>query len=181
VSKPNIPIPDIRKTEIAYHGYFDVAVDHLKLPHGPERLYTVLKLGAHAAAVIALTTEGKLVMTREYRHPPREWLMSCPGGRIDPGESPIEAGRRELLEETGYGGGEFSVLGTVFPFPAVTDQQIFYVLANGVSYLQAPALDPFELIHVELHTLEDIFARIKAQEPVDGVFCTGLFLFGNRR
>ncbi len=105
MSKPPILIPEIIRTEIAYHGYFDVAIDHLRLPHGHERPYTVLKQGAHAAAVLALTTEGKLVTAKEYRHPLRQWLLSCPGGRIDPGESPLEAGKRELLEETGYGGG----------------------------------------------------------------------------
>lgn len=177
MSKPSILIPEVIRTEIAYQGYFDVAIDHLKLPHGHERPYTVLKQGGHAAAVLALTTEGKLVTAKEYRHPLRQWLLSCPGGRIDPGESPLEAGKRELLEETGYGGGTFTLLGSVFPFPAVSDQEIFFILATDVTYLQAPALDPFELIQIELQTPEDVFQRIRDGEPVDGVFCSGLFLF----
>ncbi len=173
------PIPEVRSSEIVHHGFFDVLVDNLQLPHGPKLDYTLVHFGAHAAVVIAETTEGKLIINHEYRHPAKQWLLSCPGGRIDTGESPIQAAKRELLEETGYGGGTFSILGTVFPFPAVANQQIIFVHAKDVAYLQPPALEEFELIHSQLKTPEELFHSIASGTPVDGVLCTGLFLWKN--
>lgn len=173
------PIPEVKESHIVHHGFFDVRVDTLQIPHGPKRPYTVLNIKSHAAAVIAETKDGKLLVTQEYRHPTGQWLLSCPGGRIDTGESPIEAARRELLEETGYGGGEFSLLGSIYPYPSVTNQQIFFVHAKNVEYQKPPTLEDFELIHADLKTPEELFQAIAAGSPVDGVFCSGLFLWRN--
>ncbi len=174
-----IPIPKVVESQIVHHGFFDVMVDTLQLPDGPKRPYTVLSIKAHAAAVIAETKDGKLLVTQEYRHPTGHWLLSCPGGRIDSDESPMEAARRELLEETGYGGGEFSLLGSIYPYPSVANQQIFFVHAKNVEYLQPPTLEDFELIHSQLKTPEELFDAIAAGPPIDGVFCSGLFLWRN--
>ena len=179
MSPHKVPIPEVRESEIVHHGFFDVRIDTLQLPHGPKRPYTVLNLKSHAAAVIAETKEGQLLVTQEYRHPTGQWLLSCPGGRIDIGESPLEAARRELLEETGYGGGEFSLIGSIYPFPSVTNQQIFFVHAKNVCYVQPPTLEEFELIHPQLITVQELFDSIAAGSPTDGVFCTGLFLWKN--
>jgi ADP-ribose pyrophosphatase len=176
VHTPNTPIPEVVSTEIALHGFFDVRIDLLQLPHGPKRPYYSVDFGIHAAAVLAFTNEGKLVVTKEYRHPTGKWMIGCPGGRIDTGESPIEAATRELLEETGYGNGTFSLMANIHPLAALTDHQIYYVLAKDVEFLQPPALEPFELIHVELLSEKEIFETLRSGDPVDGVFCTALFL-----
>jgi ADP-ribose pyrophosphatase len=176
VYTPSTPIPEIVSSEIALHGFFDVRIDLLQLPHGPKRPYYSVDFGIHAAAVLAFTKEGKLVVTKEYRHPTGRWLLGCPGGRIDTGESPIEAAKRELLEETGYGNGTFTLMSNIHPLAALTDHQIYYVLAKDVEYIKPPALEPFELIHVELVDDKEIFEEIRSGNPVDGVLCTALFL-----
>ena len=176
MSVPKIPIPETLDSEVVYSGYFDLKVDHLQLPHGPKRAYTTLNVKAHAAAVLAKTPEGKFIINKEYRHPTGKWLLSCPGGRIDPGESPLEAARRELIEETGYAGDQLSLLGSAFPFAGVSDQLIHYVLIENARYQQPPALEPFELIHTELKTLEELKEEIASGAPIDGVLCTALWL-----
>ena len=96
---PHIVLPEVKKSEIAYKGYFTMRVDSLELPHGIRRPYTVLETGCHAAAVIAEISDGKILVVKEYRHPTGKWIYGCAGGRIDTGGSPIEAAKRELLEE----------------------------------------------------------------------------------
>lgn len=179
MSTSKTPIPEVTESKIVHHGFFDLRIDTLQLPHGPKRPYTVLQIPSHAAAIIGETEDGKLLTIHEYRHPTGQWLMSCPGGRIDTGESPVEAAKRELMEETGYSASEFSLLGSVYPFPAVTNQQIFFVHAKNIHYVKPPTLEDFELIHPMLKTQEEIFAAIKEGLPVDGVFCTGLLLWKN--
>lgn len=176
MSTPNIAIPEVKNSEVAFHGFFDVRVDLLELPHGHKKPYYVVDIGVHAVAILALTQEGKFVITKEYRHPTKVWMMGCPGGRIDVSESPIQAAQRELLEETGYGNGTFSIMANVHPLPALTDHQIYYIFAKDVEYIKPPALEPFELIQTALKDEKDLFQEIASGNPVDGVLCTALFL-----
>lgn len=171
-----IPIPEVKGSETVFKGYFNVREDHLQLPHGARMCYTCLEVGVHAAAILAKTKEGKLIINREYRHPTGKWLLSCPGGRIDPGESPLEAAKRELLEETGYGGGKFSLLGNAYPFPAVAEQIIYYIYVEDAVFVQPTRHEPFEMIHTELKAPEELMQEIAAGFPVDGVLCTALLL-----
>ncbi len=183
MSETKTPIPEIIQTEIAYKGYFDVIVDQVKPPSKEHKhliSYSRVDLKAHAAAIIARTVEGKFIITREYRHPLSKWVIGCPGGRIDVGESPIEAGKRELFEETGYSGGKFSLLGSLYPLPAVTDQKIFYIFAEDVVYQKLPNLEPLELIQTELITEEEFRSLLKSDYPIDGVLCAGILLFLNK-
>ena len=69
--------------------------------------------------VVALTTRDELVMVRQFRHGLRAMTLEIPGGIIDPGESPAEAARRELLEETGYRADRLDSLGSINPNPAL--------------------------------------------------------------
>ena len=172
----SIALPEVKTRETVYTGYFDVRVDLLQLHHGPNLAYTCLDVKAHAAAVLARTKEGKFIVNKEYRHPTGKWLLSCPGGRIDTGESPVEAGKRELLEETGYGGGTFRLLGSAYPFPAVADQLIHFVYAENVAFIRAPTHEPFEFIHTELKTEKELMEEIAAGFPIDGVLCAALQL-----
>jgi ADP-ribose pyrophosphatase len=176
VSKPPIPIPEVKASEIALHGFFDVRIDHLELPQGHKMPYYVVDMRIHAAAILAITKEGEIVVTKEYRHPTGKWMIGCPGGRMDTGESPIEAAKRELIEETGYAKGTFSLMAHVHPLAGLTDHQIYYVLARDVEYVKKPVLEPFELIQVELKEERELLEEIASGNPVDGVLCTALFL-----
>lgn len=175
MSVPSIPIPEIKESHIAHKGFFTLRIDTLQLPHGIRKPYTVLETGPHAAAILAVTHDNKLVVLKEYRHPTSKWLYGCAGGRIDAGESPIEAAKRELLEETGYTADEFITLGSAFPFPAVCDQTIHYILAKGARYIQPPQHEPLEMIIPQLLTEKELYEAIRSGDPVDGVLCTALF------
>jgi len=61
-----------------------------------------IKLEPDGAAVVALTRDLEVVLVREFRAGPEEWLLELPGGNVDSNESPTGAAPRELLEETGY-------------------------------------------------------------------------------
>lgn len=173
----NIIIPEIEKSQFAYHGFFDVHIDYLKWPTGFQNTYTRLDLCSSAVVVLARTSDGRFVINLEYRHPTGKWLLSCPGGRIDQKEIPLEAAKRELLEETGYGGGTWQSLPSIYPLPAITDQKIFYFFAQDVCLVSEAKAEESELIKTLLLTKQALYQEIQHKKPVDGILCTALFLW----
>lgn len=110
--------------------------------------------------VIPLTASDEVVMIEQYRHGADEISLEIPGGMVDAGESPIDAARRELMEETGYGAGEILSLGKTRPNPAIQDNWIHTFLARNVTFQSAPTFDGTEHTAVRLVPLADVAALI---------------------
>jgi 8-oxo-dGTP pyrophosphatase MutT (NUDIX family) len=81
--------------------------------------------------VVPVTTDGDVVMVRQYRHGCQEVTLEIPGGIVDPGETPAAAAARELLEETGYRAERVEPVGQVNPNPALFDNRCHTFLATG--------------------------------------------------
>lgn len=88
--------------------------------------------------VVAVTGDDRLVLIRQWRHALGREGLEIPGGYKDDGETPLEGARRELLEETGYGGGEWAELLRIAPNPALLDNLCYCFAAYGVSRLAEP-------------------------------------------
>jgi 8-oxo-dGTP pyrophosphatase MutT (NUDIX family) len=112
-------------------------------------------------AVVPLTEDGRLVMVRQWRHAAQCWSLELPGGVMDPGDAdPVAAARRELLEETGYGGGEWRYLFAGAPNPAIQTNRMHVVLATGLRCLGSPTPDAGEAIRVERHDPAALLAAL---------------------
>jgi ADP-ribose pyrophosphatase len=85
-----------------YDGYRPILGRTYETPEGVTEFE--IKLEEPTAVVVALTPRREVVLVREFRPGPEEWLLELPGGVVDVGEEALEAARRELLEETGYAG-----------------------------------------------------------------------------
>lgn len=81
--------------------------------------------------VVALTELDELVMVRQWRQGLRAVTLEIPGGLVDPGETPAEAGARELLEETGFRAGRMTSLGSINPNPALFANRCHMQVAQG--------------------------------------------------
>ena len=86
--------------EVVYSGYRTLLKRTYATPHGVHELE--IKLEDETAVTLALTADRHIVLVREFRPGPEEWLLELPGGHVDDGEIPAAAAARELLEETGY-------------------------------------------------------------------------------
>src|SRR5262249_10114140 len=64
------------------------------------------------ATIVAEDPEGRILLTREYSHPPREMTIEFPGGAIEENEEPLAGAQRELREETGFAARSLRFLGT---------------------------------------------------------------------
>jgi 8-oxo-dGTP pyrophosphatase MutT (NUDIX family) len=129
---------------------------------------------ADAVNVIALTPERNVVLVRQFRAGSGHDSLETPGGLLEPGEDPLAAGARELLEETGYAGDPAVLVGTVWANPSIlTSRSTTIAIANARPAAE-PKLDHGEEVHVELVPEAEILpmildGRIDHALPVAGL------------
>ena len=111
--------------------------------------------------VIALTPEKEIILIRQFRHGTDIYEVETPGGCIDDTDkNPVEAGVRELLEETGYAGENARLIGQVSPNPAMQGNICFFVLVENAKLTSAQILDHGEDIEVFKVPYEEVHELI---------------------
>ena len=110
--------------------------------------------------IIALTGDRRVVLVRQFRFGTAELSLEIPGGMCDPGEEPLAAARRELLEETGYVSDDWVELGWVHPNSALQTNKCHHFLARAARRTAEPTPDEHEAFEVETAPLDDIAAMI---------------------
>ncbi|MBB3234988.1 8-oxo-dGTP pyrophosphatase MutT (NUDIX family) [Phyllobacterium endophyticum] len=118
--------------------------------------YYVLEY-ADWVCVLAITPDGNVVLTTEYRHGVRSIVTGLPSGVVDKEDSgPEGTARRELLEETGYTSEHMVPLGSLYANCTNQPNLVHYFLARDAELTGTPALDANEQIDVELVPWEQV-------------------------
>lgn len=133
--------------------WLKVRQDHVRLPRGHELPDYYVVEHPPWVNVVAETTDDRLVLIRQYRHGLAEVHFELPGGVADAeDESLVKAAQRELMEETGFGGGDWREWMVLSANPARQNNRNYTFLARGVQRLERPTLDAGEDIAVQLVT-----------------------------
>ena len=106
--------------------------------------------------IVAVTDTDEVLLIRQYRHGIESETIEIPGGCVDPGETPLEAAKRELLEETGYVSDDWACIGEVIPNPAIQTNTCYTFLAGGSRKEKEPSFDTTEYIVTFKAPVEDI-------------------------
>ena len=127
--------------------------------------------------VVAVTTNGQLVLIRQYRHGLSGVHYELCAGVIDPGEDPLVAAQRELLEETGFGGGHWEPLMTLSANPGTHSNLTYSFLATGVDVKQPQHLEITKEITVHLVSPERAMDIINNSEMMQALHLAPLLKY----
>ena len=129
---------------------FNMKIDQVELPNGDHKKFSYLNF-AKGVCILPITKDHQIICLKQYRHAIQSWQWELPAGMIDHGDSaPIETAKRELEEETGYKASEWLDLGSFYPSPGSTSEEIFLFAAAGLSKTEQN-LENSE--QIELHTV----------------------------
>ena len=136
-----------------------------------------------AAAILALTSEGKIILERQYRYAYDEILYEIPAGKQDEHEDPIQIALRELEEETGFYAHHMECLGKMYPSCGYTDEIIYLYFATDLEKKEKH-WDENEFLELEYVTLEEMKQMILDGTIVDAKTICALELYllrGNKQ
>jgi 8-oxo-dGTP pyrophosphatase MutT (NUDIX family) len=156
-----------------------VSVDTVELPNG---LRLPLELVRHpgGAAVVAIDTQDRVCLLRQYRHAAGGYIYEIPAGKLEPDEPPESTARRELIEEAAVSATEWSSLGAYYSSPGVFTEVIHLYLATGLTPAAANP-EASEVFEVEWWPLTQAFERACRGELTDGKTLIGILLAAARK
>ena len=156
---------------------FDLRTDVARSPRTDKSYEFFVLESTDWVNVIPLTARNEVVLIRQYRHGTRELTLEIPGGIVEPGDSPEDAARRELLEETGYRESEMVSLGFVHPNPAFLNNRCYTYLAKGVLEVTGQHQDEKEDIEVLVRPLDDVPHLIRKGEITHALVLAAFYRF----
>ncbi len=156
----------------AYHGIIvDVETDMIRLPNDQITMREVVRHPG-GVCVAALDDDGRVAMVRQFRYPYQAHLWELPAGKLEPGEEPLPAAKRELSEETGLEADRWTELGAVYTSPGFSTETLYLYLAEGLHQGKAHP-DPNEFLDVARVPLEELVDRVESGEISDAKTVVG--------
>ncbi len=153
------------KSELIFDGrVVKLYKDKIELSTGQESFREVVK---HSGGVVILAKkEDKIILVKQFRYPMKEVLYELPAGKLEIGEDPFEAAKRELEEETGYCANKWTDLGYVYTSPGYSDEKLYLYKAEDLEFNHCHP-DEGEIIQAFEYKYDDVLKMIDNGEIND--------------
>ncbi|MFI3207401.1 MAG: NUDIX hydrolase [Clostridia bacterium] len=154
------------KEERVFDGrIITVHSDTISLPNGSTSKREVVKHGG-GVCVVALDEQNNVYLVRQFRYPYKEAILEIPAGKLEKGEDPFEAMKREQQEETGTISEKYIDLGKLYPTPGYCSE-IIYMWLGRITGFTEQNLDEGEFLDVEKIPLDTLVKMIMNGEIKD--------------
>ncbi|MCD8143186.1 MAG: NUDIX hydrolase [Clostridiales bacterium] len=157
----------LRRTQIFDGHVVHLFVDDVRLPNGGTAQREIVT-HAGGACVAALTARNELLLVRQFRYAFGEELLEIPAGKLERGEDPFEAMKREQREETGTRSDRYVSLGVTYPTVGYDDEKIYIWACRVTEPAGDQDLDPDEFLEVEKLDLWEAERMVLADKIRDG-------------
>lgn len=131
-----------------------------------------------SAVMMAVDNNDRVLLVQQFRLPAEANLWELPAGRLDPGESPLEAAQRELREETGYAAKKWTELISFWASPGYVQEKMTVFLAENLTEGKQEPMDD-ERIEIRWFDQEEMAQMVRGGEIVDGKTLIGYFAWKN--
>jgi ADP-ribose pyrophosphatase len=173
----------VLESNIAFRGkVFHVAQDKVQEPNGVTAVREVIRHSG-SAVILAVDESGReprILLERQFRYAANDFLWEIPAGRIDPGETPLAAAKRELLEETGFSAVRWKRGLRFFVSPGFLDEEMNLFLATGLKHgIATPEED--ERIEARFFPLSTALRMCMSNRIRDAKTMISIFWFSDRR
>lgn len=166
----------IISSKLIYQGrVFGVRHDHVVEPGGVE---TTRDIVTHSGSVVILPVlpDGRILLVSQFRYSANDFLLELVAGRMEPGEKPLQAARRELAEETGYRAKRFVRMLDVYPTPGFVKERMFVFAATGLTPGKTN-FDEDERIEPKLFNLKALLQMIRRGKIHDAKSVAGILYY----
>lgn len=170
----------VLSSELIYEGRaFTVRVDTVQTVDGRKTTRDIVE-HSECVAIVAVDSDGKILLVRQYRLPAGKQLLEIPAGGIDGDEEPADAVRRELQEETGYLPKKVEKIGGFYSTPGFCTEYLHLFLATELEPSRLIAEDT-ESITLERIDPDQISGLIHSGEICDAKSIAGLLTWLDTR
>lgn len=167
-------------SQMMYDGrIIKVYKDNVELADGKKSFREVVR---HSGGVVILAIKDydKILLVKQYRYPIGETVLELPAGKLEKGEDPFEAAKRELEEETGYCANKWTDLGYISTSPGFSDEKLYLYLAQDLEYTHCHP-DEGEIIQAFEYKYDDVLKMIDNGEINDAKTICGLMRANMKR
>lgn len=167
-------------SQMMYDGrIIKVYKDNVELADGKKSFREVVRHSG-GVVILAFKDEDTILLVKQYRYPIGETVLELPAGKLEKGEDPFEAAKRELEEETGYCANKWTDLGYINTSPGFSDEKLYLYLAQDLEYTHCHP-DEGEIIQAFEYKYDDVLKMIDNGEINDAKTICGLMRTNMKR
>lgn len=167
-------------SQMMYDGrIIKVYKDNVELADGKKSFREVVRHSG-GVVILAFKDEDTILLVKQYRYPIGEIVLELPAGKLEKGEDPFEAAKRELEEETGYCANKWTDLGYINTSPGFSDEKLYLYLAQDLEYTHCHP-DEGEIIQAFEYKYDDVLKMIDNGEINDAKTICGLMRANMKR
>ncbi len=141
---------------------FNIEKVSLEFRNGEKRVFQRFEQWPHGIVmVVPMLDNETMLLIREYGVGIEDYVLTLPKGKVDAGETPLEAANRELQEEIGYASNQLTLLRSVTQSPSYSSTRMHIFLAEDLreSKLEGDEPEPIEVVSWEINKMDELIER----------------------